>query len=494
MLGPSTRGFGDLTRNGQDLDHVVPNRIFTRKLKNKKRAIKINLYKNELSINFSVAAQKNQKIRKPNVSTNNIFELISQYWAETTYPQESRYDLGNRNIPQNWWTILYRDVIEDLQRSIDLMSQEQTDPTLLPEDQVAYKNKLAIAKILKAYAYSVLVNTFGDIPYTEALQGDANTTPVYDDAQTVYYSLLDSIDAGINELDVTGGSFGDADLIYGGDVSAWYKFSNSIKLKLGMIIADSDPAKAKSEVESAVAAGVFESNADNALFQYLSTPPNVNPIWTNLIQSGRNDFVPANTLVDKMNDLDDPRRPFYFSLDPNDGYSGGIYGNGNTFANFSHVSDKISAPDFPSIIMDYAEVEFLLAEAVERGMSVEGTAAEHYNTAVTASITYWGGSQAEADTYLAQPSVNYATASTDWKEKIGVQAWIAYYPRGFDAWIEWRRLDFPELPKPISAITDIPLRYTYPSNEQTLNEANYDAASAAIGGDAVTTKLFWDIY
>ena len=150
-------------------------------------------------------------------------------------------------------------------------------------------------------------------------------------------------------------------------------------------------------------------------------------------------------------------------------------------------------PDFQSVIMDYEEVEFYLAEAVERGMSVSGTAEEHYNNAVTASILYWGGTQQQANTYLAQPDVNYATAAGDWKQKIGTQSWIGFYPRGFDAWVQWRRLDYPQLQKPASAITDIPLRYTYPSNEQNLNSANYQEASSAIGGDAVTTKLFWDI-
>jgi hypothetical protein len=90
--------------------------------------------------------------------------------------------------------------------------------------------------------------------------------------------------------------------------------------------------------------------------------------------------------------------------------------------------------------------------------------------------------------------LNFATAPGTWKQKIGTQAWIALYLRGFDAWTSWRRLDYPALVKPPSAITDIPVRYTYPSNEQNLNQQNYDAASQAIGGDEVTTKLFWDIY
>ena len=176
----------------------------------------------------------------PNVNTG-IFELIAQYWAETTYPQESQYDLGNRNIPLNWWNVLYRDVIQDFNQSILLMRQQQQDPTLLPEDKAAFTNKIAIAKIMRAYAYSVLVNTFGDIPYAEALQGGANTAPVYDNQKTIYYDLLDSINIAIGEFDMSASSFDEADILYNGNITEWSKFANSIKLKLGMILADVDP-------------------------------------------------------------------------------------------------------------------------------------------------------------------------------------------------------------------------------------------------------------
>src|SRR6185312_1719088 len=176
----------------------------------------------------------------PNVNTG-IFELISQYWAETTYPQESQYQLGERNIPLNWWNAIYTGVIENLQQSIILMRQQQTDPTLLPSEKTAYVNKIAIAKVMRADAFSVLVNTFGDIPYTEALQGRKNTTPKYDNQKDVYYAVLDTIDASITEMDQTGESFGSADLIYQGDVTEWYKFSNSLKMKLAMNLADVDP-------------------------------------------------------------------------------------------------------------------------------------------------------------------------------------------------------------------------------------------------------------
>lgn len=456
----------------------------------------------ELNINDKVArevpgdmlfsnAQKNfaDIMTTPNVN-NNIFHFIAQHWAATTYPQESRYDLGNRNIPQNWWTILYRDVIQDLTRGMQLI---RTENPLLEEAQIAQQNRLAIAQIMRVHAFSVLVNTFGNIPYTQALNIDSTTTPVYDDQRTVYYALLDSLTMALDDLDENGDSFGEADLIYGGDVASWIKYGNSLLLKLAMNIADENAAKAKALVEAA-APNVFTSNEDNAAFRYLTTPPNTNPIWVNLVQSNRNDFVPANTLVNLMNTMNDPRRKFYFTEDPSGNYSGGIYGSGNTFSNFSHVSETITEADFPSLLLDYAEVEFLLAEAVERGMNVGGTAASHYNNAIRASIEYWGGTTAEANAYLANPSVAYATAPGPWRRKIGTQAWIALYLRGFDAWITWRRLDYPQLPKPASAITDIPVRYTYPANEQNLNLANYEAASTAIGGDEVTTRLFWDRY
>ena len=143
--------------------------------------------------------------------------------------------------------------------------------------------------------------------------------------------------------------------------------------------------------------------------------------------------------------------------------------------------------------MIYAEVEFLLAEAVERGFDVGGTAEEHYNKAITASILDWGGTVEEAAAYLADPRVAYATAEGDWKQKIGMQSWIAYYNRGFEAWTQFRRLDYPLLVAPPDALSALPIRLTYPIEEQTLNGTNWEAAGTAIGGDAVDTQLFWDV-
>ncbi len=316
---------------------------------------------------------------------------------------------------------------------------------------------------------------------------------------TVFKDLLARLNAAIANLNGSFGSFGVADNMYGGDVASWAKFANSLKLRMGMLLADADNATAKATVESA-ASNVFTSNADNAKMIYLSAAPNTNPIYIDLVASARHDFVPANTLIDSMNSLNDPRRAFYFTqVDTSSvagvvklAYSGGVYGSSNDYLAYSHVADLIQTPTFPGTLFDYAEVEFLLAEAVERIFNVGGTAAGHYNNAITASIEDWGGTTAEATAYLANPKVAYATAAGTYKQKIGVQSWIAYYNRGFEAWTQWRRLDYPLLEPGVDALSAIPLRYTYPIDEQTLNGTNWKAASTAVGGDAVDTKLFWD--
>jgi Starch-binding associating with outer membrane len=419
----------------------------------------------------------------------NIFRLIVQQWQETQYPEESQYDLGTRTIPDNVWDALFRDVIRDLREA----------KTLIPEDVPdagQQKNELAISEIMEIYTWYYLVTTFGNIPYTEAMDIE-QTFPKYDDAKTIYNDLLTRLDAAIGNLDAGAASFGGADIIYGGDIAQWKKFANSIKLKMGITIADDDAAKAKSTIESAVSDGVFTSNDDNAEFKYLSAPPNTNPIWVDLVQSNRDDFVAASTFVDQLLAFNDPRIDNFFTEDEAGrnstsvtSYSGAEPGIQSAYAPNSHVHPDIVAPDFPALLLDYSEVEFYLAEAAQRGYSVGGTAAGHYASGITASILYWGGTGAEATTYLTKPGVAYNAAN--WKKSIGIQQWIAFYNRGWDAWISWRRLDNPVLIAPDEALSETPVRYPYPINEQNVNTSNWKEASEAIGGDAVETKLWWD--
>ena len=251
-----------------------------------------------------------------------------------------------------------------------------------------------------------------------------------------------------------------------------------------MIIADADPAKAKTVVQEADPKS-FASAGDNAVFKYLAVTPNTNPLYVDLVQSNRQDFVAAKTLVDYMKGLNDPRLGQYFRPNDAGAYVGGLVGSTNTYSDYAKFSNKMVALDYPALLLSYSEIELDRAEAVERGFITSGTAAEHYNNGIRASIIYWGGTSADADTYLANPGVAYASATGTWKQKIGTQKWIALYNRGYEAWTEVRRLDYPALSSPTGAKSGFPNRFTYPTNEQTLNTASYTEAKSKIGDDKV---------
>ncbi|MBP7821668.1 MAG: SusD/RagB family nutrient-binding outer membrane lipoprotein [Saprospiraceae bacterium] len=424
------------------------------------------------------------------VNTNvnrNIFRLLSQYWTETTYIDESQYDLATRSIPQNFWNVIYTDVLKNLK---DAQTKVAADTKLSASEKA---NRNACIEIMTVYAYSVLVNTFGNVPYTEAID-HTNVHPKYDDAATIYSDLLTRLDAAYAAIDASSEGFGSSDLLYGGDMAGWKTLASSLKLRMAMVIADVDPTKAASAASSAISNGVISSNSQNVAFKYESGTPNTNPVWNDLIQSGRKDFVAANTIVDKMLALNDPRIPHYFTTDANGIYSGGEYGYSNNYATYSKPSASISNPSAEGVFIDYSEVEFLIAEAIARGF-VSGDVEEHYNNAIAASVTYWGGTATEALTYIASPSVSYGSAVGDWRQKIGTQKWFALYNRGFEGWTEWRKFDYPVL-NIAEDLTyeDIPTRYPYPVQEQNLNNANYTTAAAAVGGDEATTKLWWDKY
>lgn len=424
------------------------------------------------------------------VTTNvnrNVFRLFAQQWTETTYTDESNYDITTRKIPDAVWFRMYISVLNNLKEAKSLVTNE----TPIGASETAAKaNKLLVIELLNIYSYQVLLDTFGNIPYTQALDPNI-VNPKYDDAKTIYLDLVKRINAATSAINTAEGSFGDADLMYAGNMTKWKKFANGLKLKIGLTLADVDATTSKTLVEDG-SKGVFTSNDDNAKLNYSSSVPNTNPVWLDLVQSGRHDYVPANTVVDITNALNDPRRTAFFTM-LGGKYVGGKYAAGGNYTNFSQLGNIFSSPTTEGVIMDYAEIAFELSEAAARGYSVGGTAEDFYNKAITASIKYWSGSDADATTYLQNPEVAYTTAKGTYKQKIGTQKYIALYNRGFEAWTEWRRLDAPIFNLPANKMyTDIPVRFTFPVGEQTLNQANWSAASTAMGSDKLTTKLFWD--
>jgi len=446
-------------------------------------------------------AQKELSDYVNNTNVNiNIFKLMSQYWTETTYIDETNYDLVTRNISTNIYLRLYLRILTDLKESSKLISATQ----VVSSQEAVKQNKLEIIELINVYTYTQLVDVFGDVPYSQALDVN-NVYPKYDDAATIYKDLFARLDAALAKLDANSESFGSADLYYGGDVASWIKFGNSLKIRMGITVADASDAALHATSKAAVESGssnCFASNADDCTLKYLTSSPNYNQLYVDLVATGRHDFVAANTIVDAMNSLNDPRLSSYFTQADTStvagvvklAYLGGPFGYLNSFSQSSHIADAIQKPDFPGIMLTYTEVQFYLAEAKERGYNVSNTAEQYYDEGIKSSFAFWGTSGVDA--YLATPAVAYTTATGTWKQKIGTQSWIANYTRGLEGYTTWRRLDYPifNIPSMKTSYSEIPVRFTYPVNEQTLNDVNYKAASAAIGGDLVTTKLFWDKY
>lgn len=444
-----------------------------------------NLFSNA-SVNLA------DNLASTNVNINN-FRLFVQYWTETIYRDETWYNLNARSIPDKWWDGFYRDMIMDLTEASRVVDNENL---ILTAAEI--KNRKAINEILIVFAYYHLITSFGDVPYDQALNIE-NLQPKYDKASEIFDKILIRLDAALAALVPTVAGYGSADLILHDDINGWKRFGNCLKMRMGMLIADADPSKAQSMILQA-APNVISSNAENIRMAYLASPPNTNPVWEDLIQSGRHDFVAAKTFMDTLAANDDPRIPFYFdpAITAGNGYVGQEPGVRATFNNFSAPSSTLSNPQYPHTFFSYAEMEFYKAEAIERGINVGGTAQQHYNNGIDASIIEWGGTAATALAYRSKPTINYTTASGNYKKKIGVQSWIALYNRGYDAWTQWRRLDYPQLPVPTGAIfadgetPSVITRLTYPVVEQNLNKRNYETASLGIGKDQITQKLWFD--
>ena len=417
----------------------------------------------------------------------NIFRHFVKHWGQAVIQEATQYDYITRAVHENWWSRMYKDVLNDLQESALIISE---DATLSPAQKA---NQMAMVDIMQVYTYDILIKTFGDIPYSEALDPN-NLFPVYDDAQTVYNDLMSRLDQDISNLNPSAAGFSSTeDIIYQGDVSKWIAFANSLKLRMAMTVADVDNGAASSAFEQANSDAI-NTEEENAFIQYYNSPPNNNPLYDQLVLANRTDYIAAKDLIDPLIQLNDPRLPGYFGLNDEGEYVGGVVGQASNYPGMSKPSARIAAPDAPNVLIDLVEVEFLRAEAIERGYDIPGTAEEHYNNAITNSILAWGGTDEQAEAYLNQPEIAYSTAQGDWKQKIGVQKWIALYNRSFEAWTEMRRLDHPQLPLVENAISGFPNRLRYPGNEQQLNNANYINAASNIGGDETETKLFWDIF
>ncbi|MTI32031.1 SusD/RagB family nutrient-binding outer membrane lipoprotein [Xanthovirga aplysinae] len=445
-----------------------------------------------------------------------------QHIAESEYPSADQYRSMSA-ISNIIWDELYFGALKDFKFIEDKSFQIQT------ETGFNKSNYIAIAKIMKAYTYSVMTDVWGSIPYEEALEGDeegGSLTPSYDDQETIYNSLLSELEDAVGLIVIEpdeNNKPSSEDLIYGGDMGKWLKFANSLQLRMYMHLSKKMPGTYDAKINSLLEdpKALMEKNSENA--QLIFSGDAANPVYSRINARPR-DFRMSKTLIDMMRggteispDYIDPRLPLFAKkseeekdADDNVIYEGGEYigiHNGMnsigelkddaddplyTMFKSSKVGDAQGSANSPAILMTYSEVLFIKAELAAKNGSAE--AQELYENAVKASMEQFGvEDQAAIDNFLDHPNFNYEQAEKP-LQLIGEQKWVALYGNWVEAFSNWRRTGFPELQAASTNFTSgvIPRRFTYPTLENSTNGSNYSSAISAQGGADLIDRVWWD--
>ena len=407
-----------------------------------------------------------------------------QYISQITYTEGSRY--GTEQWSYDGW---YNGALKDIQEVIDLNTEDAASYT----NGGTTANQIAVAKILKAYYIQFITDTWGMVPFSEALLGVDNITPAFDTQEAIYTSGFALIDEALASMNTSGTLNGD--ILFSGNMNEWKKFANTLKLTMAMRIADVDAGTAQAKFNEA-RSGAIASVSENINYPYLTEDTNDNP-WQDRFET-REDYALSTMFVNHLSSKNDPRLAQYGELPVAGGdYTGIDYGVENPNVNQTNVSfidsDIIyDGTQKGGVIFTYAQVAFSYAEAAHRGW-ISDSAEDWYKKGIQASMDQWGVSTEDAAAYLAEASVKFDTSKA--MEQIATEKWVSLFLQGSEAWAEWRRLDYPQLSPAPDALTGtgIPVRYGYSANTAALNEANYNAAVSAQGADNQDTKLWWDI-
>lgn len=445
------------------------------------------------------------------------------------YPGERYTDnVESYNAP---WEFIYGDQLKNLAEVLRQTSEDGFD--------AGKTNLRQAARILKAFNFHRLTDYYGNIPYTNALQGIQGVfIPEYDTQEAIYTDMLKELDEAAAALkafstaDPNDVNFADADLFYEGDITKWKKFAYSLMLRLAMRVSVVNPALANQYVQKAVTGGVFTSNADN-VWLAMSIGPSE---WTNqngisrafASGDGGQPTTLSKTFIDELQGAagtgdDDPRLTIL---------SQGVAGNPanqlglpngldqrtlneymgvpddpgvNVGTTFSQMNVKLLQDDDPYMLMNYAEVALLLAEASERGIGglSSGTTQSYYEAGVKAAMQMYTPfdatdnslevTDAKVTAYLAARP--FPGGSTARLERIGTQLWLSQFMNWWEAWSNWRRTGYPVL-APVDYqgnVTGgtIPVKLRYPNQEIATNPANYEAGATL--PDEPTTRVWWDV-
>jgi len=414
-----------------------------------------------------------------------VSPVTPNYYVQTvsdvTYTTYSRYDT-------EFWSYdsYYTGPLKDLQEILDL--NENYPNEVLGGGSNG--NQKAAAHIMMAYIYLNLTDRWGMVPYSEALKGSENVKPAHDSVESIYTSLFNNLDAAVNMMD-NGGLNGD--ILFGGDMNQWVNMAAFIKMRMAMRIADVDSSTAQSKFLEAHSVLQNLNSSWNLHYPYLTSDSFDNP-WQDRYES-RYDFVVSEKLIDHLKATSDPRLPYMADgtvLSAGLEYVGLEYG----LENPSTIETALSGIDSRIIydgtsqggwIFTYSEFAFMMADAYLKGWHNVGDAPTWTKIGIESSCVRWGVSAAAAASFAAAATVSGVN-------DIAEAVWTDMFLQGYEAWVQWRRYDYPVLLPPSAALTGtgVPVRNGYGTSMKVNNEASYKAAVAAQGPDTQDTKIWWD--
>jgi hypothetical protein len=412
----------------------------------------------------------------------------------------TQYNLLNSHFQGDW-----------SQAYTNLQNYDYIEKSSGAYSQKAYR---AIAKIMKAYLFQNLVDTYGNVPYSQALKTDQGILkPAYDDQQSIYEDLVVKLDTAMNIIstitpDVE--AVGAKDIIYGGDMTLWAKFANTLKLRI--LLNQANMTGRASYITSALAttASVGYLGAGEGAWLnpgYLQSAGKMNPFWERFYKQdnsqqsdGLGYFIAGQDACDFLTANNDPRKLRFFQAYSGTNVQGNYFGALilQTVPNSSKIGPgMLRAFNQDAPILTDIESLFLQAEAAQRGL-ISGTAKDFYEAAVTQSVIYEGGASgtsASAAVYLSQagkPLVNF-DAGPNKLQTIITQKWCALNGLSpMPIWTDYRRTGYPDFlhfsQDPFKKNETPPVRLLYPQTEINTNNDNVVLQGTI---DLFTSKIFW---
>ncbi len=375
----------------------------------------------------------------------------------------ARYQLLPADV-NNTWNSMYTEIFMNGKIMID--KAENAEGSYSPHNA-------GVAKVIVATTLGIATDFWGDMPFSEAFMGNENVlTPAFDTQEEIYDTINVILDEAIADLSSSENAVDvDGDVIYDGDVDQWKKAAYSIKARHALQLSALDGAAAYNAALSAVANG-FTSNDDNLEVPWESA--NHNPMFQFMEQRG--DVRMASTFVDMLLAQEDPRLPFYAEEDENGNYTGCVIGSQNESA--SSLGTYIAGAEASSVMMSYAELKFIEAEAYfQLGQTAEAQTA--FEEGVKASVENVTG-EWNQDWYDTNLGVEALSLELIMKEK-----YIATYGTN-QAYADYRRTGLPVIEMhPDAVLSAIPTRFPYSQNEMDYNGGNVPSVT-------ISDKLWWD--